>query len=263
MAGNEKLAIPYHDAADEIRDMIEKGRVLQNSVIEFEKDLEQSKVGYYSWSKENEEHLRRIFATDDEAKRYKENFALVLKRKIYLSDMVKDFRELVKSKVKHLEAIVNRLTIVTDIDFDIHHDEISYLSSTDNKAVVLHGSKKIRDFVAKVLEENQMEAVVLKDKSGVIDDFDNHEDAHHFIVILSNDDIGAAKSKINNLKPRARQNVILELGYILGKIGSGKVIILYENDVEIPSVLRGVTTLKLTGKSWQKKLAREIQKVDD
>ena len=42
------------------------------------------------------------------------------------------------------------------------------------------------------------------------------------------------------LKPRARQNVILELGYLVGKIGRHKVCCLYKGDVELPSDIHGV-----------------------
>jgi len=263
LAGNEKLAIPYHEAAEEIREMIEKGRVLQNADFEFEKDLEHSKIEYYSWTKKNEEHLLRIFATDYEAKKYKEHFTLILKRKTYLSDMVKDYRELLASKVKHLEAIVNRLNIVTDIDFDIHSDEVFEFTTDASTVLVVHGSKKIRDSVVKVLKENKMEEIILKDKKTIVDDLKQHENASHAIFIVSNEDVGAPKTKKNNLKPRAGQDVILELGYIMGKIGSEKLTVLHEKNLELPTGLKEVSSLKLTGKSWQKKLGTELQKIGD
>jgi len=39
---------------------------------------------------------------------------------------------------------------------------------------------------------------------------------------------------------RARQNVILELGYFVGKIGRNRVCCLYKGDVELPSDIHGV-----------------------
>jgi len=42
------------------------------------------------------------------------------------------------------------------------------------------------------------------------------------------------------LKPRARQNVILELGYFVGKIGRNRVCCLYKGEVELPSDIHGV-----------------------
>jgi predicted nucleotide-binding protein len=58
----------------------------------------------------------------------------------------------------------------------------------------------------------------------------------YVVVLLTPDDIGSAKDEANNLKSRARQNVILELGYFVGKLGRGRVCPLYKSDVELPYV---------------------------
>lgn len=42
------------------------------------------------------------------------------------------------------------------------------------------------------------------------------------------------------LKKRARQNVVLELGYFVGKVGRNRVCCLYKGDVELPSDIHGV-----------------------
>ena len=44
--------------------------------------------------------------------------------------------------------------------------------------------------------------------------------------------------------PGARQNVILKLGYFMGKLGHNKVCGLYKGNVEIPSDVLGVLYLK-------------------
>jgi predicted nucleotide-binding protein len=59
---------------------------------------------------------------------------------------------------------------------------------------------------------------------------------------------------------RAHQNVILELGYFIGKLGRERVCVLKSDDVEIPSDVHGVgyTDLDAAG-AWQLKLAKELQ----
>lgn len=62
------------------------------------------------------------------------------------------------------------------------------------------------------------------------------------------------------LIPRARQNVILELGYFLGKLGREKVCALYEDGVEIPSDYQGVVFESLDKKgNWKFSVARELK----
>ena len=48
------------------------------------------------------------------------------------------------------------------------------------------------------------------------------------------------KDKEDNLKPRARQNVILELGYFLRALRREHVCVLYKEEVELPSDIHGI-----------------------
>ncbi|MGC1928374.1 MAG: nucleotide-binding protein [Candidatus Nitrosopolaris sp.] len=61
-------------------------------------------------------------------------------------------------------------------------------------------------------------------------------------VLLTPDDIGGKDRR--NLSERARQNVILELGYFMAKLGRDKVCGLYKGNVELPSDVLGVLYLK-------------------
>jgi predicted nucleotide-binding protein len=61
-------------------------------------------------------------------------------------------------------------------------------------------------------------------------------------------------------QPRARQNVILELGYFLGRLGRSRVCALYVEGLEIPSDYSGVLYVKLDGDGgWRLNLAKELK----
>ena len=71
---------------------------------------------------------------------------------------------------------------------------------------------------------------------------DNSKDVHYAIVLATPDDLGYSKNDENKKKYRVRQNVILELGMFLAKLGRDKVAILlksYEN-FEKPSDIDGL-----------------------
>ena len=65
--------------------------------------------------------------------------------------------------------------------------------------------------------------------------------ANFGIVLMTPDDIGYAKEEEDKKKHRARQNVILEMGMLLGKFGRSKVAILFSQaeDMELPSDING------------------------
>ena len=82
-------------------------------------------------------------------------------------------------------------------------------------------------------------------------------DDHHFEPDGSNQ--GSAK---NDQLRRARQNVILELGYFLAKFGrsSGKVLLLYKGELDIPSDLSGTIYIVITNgvHTAEGKIRREL-----
>jgi len=62
------------------------------------------------------------------------------------------------------------------------------------------------------------------------------------------------------LEPRARQNVLLELGYFMGRLGRPKVCALMRGDVRFPSDFAGVVYTPFDeGGGWRTKLAQELQ----
>jgi len=62
------------------------------------------------------------------------------------------------------------------------------------------------------------------------------------------------------LKPRPRQNVILELGFFLGKLGRRAVVVLYvpEPNFDMPSDCSGVLYIQYNS-GWKNKLAQELK----
>ena len=74
---------------------------------------------------------------------------------------------------------------------------------------------------------------------------------------MTPDDEGCARGE--RPSPRARQNVILELGYFIGRLGRDKVCALKKGDMEIPSDFMGVVWENMDQNgAWQQKLAREL-----
>lgn len=79
------------------------------------------------------------------------------------------------------------------------------------------------------------------------------------IVLLTPDDVGGPKDA-SAVNPRARQNVIFELGYFAGHLGRGRVCALMTGDIEIPSDYRGVIYVPLDEHSgWMLRVARNLK----
>ena len=95
----------------------------------------------------------------------------------------------------------------------------------------------------------------------IIEKFEENADEVGFaIVLLTPDDVGAPKDKQDEFKPRARQNVVLELGYFMAKLGRDRVCPLLKDEVEKPSDIDGLVYVPMDNfNGWQLKLAKEMK----
>jgi hypothetical protein len=94
----------------------------------------------------------------------------------------------------------------------------------------------------------------------IIEKFETHAaNAGYAVVLLTADDEGRASQSTDDPQPRARQNVILELGFFIGALGRQRVALLYQEGVERPSDIDGVLYLPLDAAGvWRMKLGREL-----
>jgi len=135
-----------------------------------------------------------------------------------------------------------------------------------NTVFLVHGhDEAVIHETARLLERFDLKVVILREQpnSGrtIIEKFVDFADVGFAVVLLTGDDRGGVKSLgFDKQKLRARQNVILELGYFLGKLGRHRVCALYQEDVEIPSDYNGVLFLPLDhAGAWRLALARELK----
>ena len=97
--------------------------------------------------------------------------------------------------------------------------------------------------------------------------------AHFAVVLLSSDDFGASRRQYDAqgigeraLRFRARQNVVLELGFFYGRLGWENVFVVYEDpdrvfpNFERPSDLDGVVFDSMSDVGWQRNLKGRLSK---
>lgn len=71
-------------------------------------------------------------------------------------------------------------------------------------------------------------------------------DLSYVIVLLTPDDQGHPANKPEQTRSRARQNVVLEMGMFLGKLGRERVAILHKGNIELPSDIHGIIYIPFT-----------------
>lgn len=136
---------------------------------------------------------------------------------------------------------------------------------TNTKEVfVIHGrNNEAKETVARFLTKLELTPVILHEQPNqgqtIIEKFEQNARVGFAVALLTPDDVGALEGEENNLKPRARQNVVFELGYFLGRLGRERVCALTKGNVEIPSDYDGVVYISLDDGGWKMNLIRELK----
>lgn len=159
---------------------------------------------------------------------------------------------------------------------DIQLDSINDFSNDEkgqgtkkhnNNVFIVHGhSEEMKQYVARTIDKLDLDPIILHDQPSqgrtIIEKFTHFSNVGFAVVLLSADDVAYAKSAGEaSARHRARQNVILELGYFLGKLGRERVLALYEDgvDLEIPSDYQGVLFVPYDKSgSWKFSLVKEL-----
>lgn len=132
-----------------------------------------------------------------------------------------------------------------------------------NRVFVVHGQNEAaRTAVVSFLESLGLVGIVLHEQPNMgrhlLTKFIQEADLVTFaVVLMTDDDVGSVKG--GKAAPRARQNVILELGYFLAHLGQARVCALITPGLETPSDFDGIVYIGMDDEDrWKQELKREL-----
>jgi predicted nucleotide-binding protein len=179
-------------------------------------------------------------------------------------------RKRLEAQLVRLGSYVELLRTEVELQTPVGHAAPAPTSSrsVSRQVFVVHGhNETVRETCARFLEKLELEPIILHEKPNagrtIIEKFQEYSNVGFAVVLLTGDDMGATKeSDPSTLKLRARQNVIFELGFFIGKLGRSRVCALYELGVEIPSDYSGILFIELDARgAWRFQLCRELKAV--
>jgi hypothetical protein len=136
--------------------------------------------------------------------------------------------------------------------------------SLGDRVFIVHGRHDAsKQEVARFLEQIGIEAVILHERPNagrtIITKFQEESAGVAFaVVLMTPDDVGGLPDQ--PLQSRARQNVIFELGFFIGKLGASKVCALVAGNIEKPSDFDAVVYIQYgSNTGWKTELARELR----
>ncbi len=222
-----------------------------------------SDQSFYYWRLETEDFLKRKFGSDSEE--YKKLHGRWFSHAVIFAGRSK-YDSKVEGCADGLKDTITELKFYLRKEEENEQERVSQTKTTkeaytNNKVFLVHGhDSTLKLEAARLLEKLGIETVILSEQANqgrtIIEKFERYSDVGVAIILLTADDLGREKNDPNE-KTRARQNVIFEAGYFMGKLGRNKVIVISEQNIEMPSDLHGV--LYTNKDDWKLATCKELK----
>jgi len=139
-------------------------------------------------------------------------------------------------------------------------------TTMNNKVFIVHGHDEgAKQTMARALERAGLEAIILHEQASggktIIEKIETNSNVSFAVILYTPCDLGRSnEAQVDVYNNRARQNVVFEHGYLIGKLGRECVCALVKGDVETPGDMSGVVYITMDEKgAWKMELAKEMK----
>jgi hypothetical protein len=263
------LSVARDKAASTLAGLIEQGEQVHVSAdaVRDEHSFDEWKRAVRRWGAYTKTALQTICVDDALVKEFQGStggVGFVSLGPVPLGEQLREWLDDLVRELDSLRSMVERLEL-----FEVVSDETEVPGRSEElsaRVFIVHGRQRdSADVVGRFLGKLGLEPVILDEQANegrtILEKLEaNTEDVGFAVVLLQADDHGRGPDQEEwPADPnRARQNVILELGFFVGKIGRARVAALVEPAVEQPSDILGLAYIAFDD-SWQLRLARELK----
>lgn len=259
------------DFSKVLDERIALGEELYGRPIQTQPEFYKNKEDYYSWNDYNSEYLKHAFNKEhNEYKKMYDDVGSFFLRSIGGSKSpaqeLEYFKEKVKNKVSNLKRLLAKTGLlkssIVDNNFSTKHE----IELNKSQIFIVHGHDEVaKSKTARFVEKLGFEAIILHEQASssktIIEKIEEYSNVGFGIILYTPCDIGGKQIANPELKSRARQNVVFEHGFLIGKIGRSNVCALVKGDIETPNDISGVVYVSIDeADAWRYTIARELKK---
>lgn len=263
-----ELTSPRLQTKEKLLERIDKGMAMRNVEIQNKKNLEDAKKNFTKWDDFNNELLKRLFTSEELYEEYRRWVdGKVMLRQKYLEDEISDHFDEINEKNHRLDSIIERLELIPEsncVGNTAMQATVPEQIVDKSKIFIVHGqddSAKLE--VARFIERVGFKPIILHEQASgsktVIEKIEAYSDVGFGVIIYTPCDLGSINEKSAKLGGRARQNVVFEHGFLIGKLGRSKVCSLVKGDVDCPNDISGIVYMSMDSGSWKIELAKELR----
>jgi predicted nucleotide-binding protein len=263
LSENSKLIKSKEKFKEQIEERIRLGETLLKKPITTRDELDNRNFEYSLWNDFNLELLKQSFdIPNNEYKRHyvqAGNMLGFVFSNDTLENQIKDSNRILQKKIQALHKLNQKLDLLQTSVPKV----LQTVTLNNTQVFIVHGQDdSLKNEVARFIQMLGLEPIILHEMASsgktIIEKIENYSNVGFGVVLYTPCDLGAKKDDSKNLKNRARQNVVFEHGFLIGKIGRKNVAALVKGDIEKPNDIAGVVYIS-TGLEWKLLLAREMK----
>lgn len=265
-----ELIIKKEQFINILNERISIGQEIYNRPISTQKDFEENKIEFSEWSDYNSEFLKQSF--NKEYNEYKKSYddagvfsGMLITRGQSTNNELQKFKSRVGTKLNDLKKLLSKAELLKCNVPEPSQPKSDMIKFDKTQVFIVHGhDEAAKTKTARFIERLGLTPIILHEQASgsktVIEKIETYSNVGFGIVLYTPCDIGSKKEENLNLKNRARQNVVFEHGFLIGKIGRENVCALVKDEIETPNDISGVVYVKMDDEdAWQVKLAKELK----
>ncbi|CAI8206919.1 MAG: Uncharacterised protein [SAR116 cluster bacterium] len=253
----------------ELQERIVKGEEILKRNIQTVEDFENLKSDYSAWHDYNLELLKQSF--NEPYNEYRKSYDQVGSfggiffggGRTSPAQELKEFNDKFNSKIDNLKKLIQKADLLksSEVEATVAVQDVQELDQS--QVFIVHGHDDLAKVeTARFIEKLGFEPIILHEQVNagqtIIEKIETYSNVGFGVVLYTPCDIGAKKGEETELRHRARQNVVFEHGYLIGKIGRKNVAALVKGDVETPNDISGVVYITMDN-DWKLDLAKELR----
>ncbi len=237
------------------KEIVEKIDELSNELENLVYSEEVITTLYAKWNRKALRYLKSIFGDESEQIMNYTNISFTCSS--YDMDCKNDER-FDSAKKEMIALFESFLEEIEDDSFKFCKKESKEMDKS--KVFIVHGhDDKLKEEVARFITELELEPIILHEQANagktIIEKIEKYSNVGYGIVLYTDCDEGAKKGEKS--RPRARQNVVFEHGYLIAKLGRKRVSAIFSHGIEMPNDISGIIYIKQN--DWKMDIAKELK----
>jgi predicted nucleotide-binding protein len=262
------LTISNNEFQGKLTERIKIGEELFLRQITNQEDFKKLKADFEIWDDYNLEYLKQVFniSENNYMESYRDaGYTFLGQIGVVNNNPIQTDKNLIEYKLKDLRSLVAKSELIKSAILKEPVSTINTKPISTLEVFIVHGHDELaKTKTARFIEKLGLKPIILHEQTSsgktIIEKIEEYSNVGFGIVLYTPCDKGYENGNENKLQSRARQNVVFEHGYLIGKIGRQNVCALVKGDLEIPNDISGVVFVKMDEEeAWHFKIAKELK----